>query len=389
MTDHDADMLTDYAAAATRYRDWITTAALPFWATDGRDERHGGSIERVEADGSVDVTVPTRVRVQARQLFVYSVADEYGCYADARSVSADLWRFLESHCRSEQRAGYGHTLVWPDGLTDSRLDLYDHAFYLLATAWYYRTQRDVTAKQRANAIVAMLDSSLAHSSGGWLEGDYDAPWRRQNPHMHLFEAFMAWFEATEEEQWLDRASAMYALFERVFFDAEHGLVLEYFRTDWSRPDNPADNAAEPGHLLEWVWLLDWYQRLAGVDTEAMQVRLYETAIAAGLDNGIMIDTLNVDASPRERTRRLWPMTEYIKASCVRYSHGHPAALQHATRAITALLDHFQLSAAGTYVDRLDADNVVTDARAPASSMYHLMAAFVEIDRMGQVILPPR
>ncbi|MEM8984840.1 MAG: AGE family epimerase/isomerase [Pseudomonadota bacterium] len=378
-----------YTAAADRYRHWITAAALPFWATRGRDERHGGSIERVEADGSIDRSVPTRVRVQARQIFVYAAADELGCYAAAHQTTESLWRFLESYCRCEHRAGYGHTVLWPDGPNDGRLDLYDHAFYLLATAWYFRTRRDPAAKLNAEAIVTMLDARLAHSSGGWLEGDYDAPWRRQNPHMHLFEAFMAWFEATHEQQWLDRAAAIYALFERVFFDADHGLVLEYFRTDWSRPESASDNAAEPGHLLEWVWLLDWYQRLAGVDTEAMQVRLFETAVSTGLDKGVLIDTLNVDGSQRERTRRLWPMTEYIKASCVRVSRGDDTALAHATQAINALLEAFRLSPEGTYVDRLDTDNRVTDARAPVSSLYHLMAAYLEIERLGDVSLPPR
>ena len=371
---------TAFISAASRYHGWFTTEALPFWADRGRDERHGGSIERVEADGSIDPELALRLRVQARQLFVYASACEHDWFDGGTYVEA-LWRFLEQSGRSPGRPGYSHTLVWPNGARDDRLDLYDHAFHLLAGALYGRVTGSDLARERAEEIMVLLDERLTAPAGGWYEGDYEAPFRRQNPHMHLFEAFMAWHETQPDGPWLARADTVFELFQQHFFDTDNGVVREFFTDNWSRPEDPSDDTAEPGHLLEWVWLLDWYSRLSGTSTESAQATLFATATSCGLDGGLMIDTLNHDATPRARSKRLWPMTEYIKAACVRAAAGDEAAFEHAAIAVTALFEGF-IDPAGDapYVDRLDASNLVCDARSPASSLYHLAGAQIELDR---------
>ncbi|MEL7538695.1 MAG: AGE family epimerase/isomerase [Pseudomonadota bacterium] len=377
-----ADLPASFLVAAERYATWLRKHALPYWATSGRDVRFGGSIERVEADGRIDPDAPLRLRVQARQLFVYASAVQYAWFESAPEYVDALWNFMERHGRHATRDGYIHTLIWPDGDRDQRLDLYDHAFFLLAAALHHRVTQATDSRTRADGIVAMLDERLAAVSGGWHEGDYAAPYRRQNPHMHLFEAFMAWYETDNDPAWLDRATQMYALFDQHFFDREHGLVLEYFGADWSRPEDVMAQVAEPGHLLEWVWLLDWYQRLSNVDTEAAQRQLFATAMEHGRDGHLVIDELNSDASPRTRSKRLWPMTEFIKAACVRGLRGDVPAFDAAAAAIDTLFERFLVAEpAGAYIDRLDDNNVVTDARAPASSLYHLTAALIEVERV--------
>ena len=368
-------------AAADRFGRWFKDDALAYWASTGRDARHGASIERVEADGSIDPAVPIRLRVQARQLFVYASAVERG-WADSASYVDALWQFLDTAGRHPGRAGYRHTIVWPDGARDDRLDLYDHAFFLLATALHHRITHEPASRHRAHEIMTLLDTALLAPEGGWREGDYDAPFRRQNPHMHLFEAFMAWHETDQDERWLVKAAAIYELFRAHFFDAENGVVREYFGADWAAPTDPNDDIAEPGHLLEWVWLLDWYQRLTGTATDAEQQRLFATAVTHGAEDGLMIDTLRRNATPRERSKRLWPMTEYIKAACVRLAAGDAAAADHVVRAVDGLFVGFiETAQHAPYVDRLDSANAVVDARSPASSMYHLAAAQIELERL--------
>ncbi len=371
-----------FLAAAKRYLDWMQHSALPFWATTGIDANTGGSIERVEADGSIDPDVPLRVRVQARQLFVFAAAYERSWYRGSRAVVDALWQFLTQHAQHSERAGFVHLLAPDSSLVDARLDLYDHAFFLLATALHHRVTGSRESHVCGARIRELIDERLAAPTGGWQEGDYRAPWRRQNPHMHLLEAFMAWHESDPAGGWLTYASKVMALFEAHFYDGDTGLLLEYFAPDWSRPQQPDEQSVEPGHLLEWVWLLDWYQRLTGNDTEHYQRRLYTNALELGRDGVLMIDELDPSGQVRARSKRLWPMTEYIKAACVRSAAGDAQAAIEAARAIDALLDNFAaVPVAGTYVDRLSATNDVADARAPASSMYHLMAAALEVERL--------
>jgi hypothetical protein len=52
--------------------------ALPLWAGAGYDERRGGFQERLNPDGSPDLTAPRRLRVQVRQIYVYAHAAVLG-----------------------------------------------------------------------------------------------------------------------------------------------------------------------------------------------------------------------------------------------------------------------------------------------------------------------
>src|SRR5690606_32211788 len=102
--------------------------------------------------------------------------------------------------------------------------------------------------------------------GGFFDGG-DESWtprsepRSQNPHMHLFEALLAWAEADPGGPWLDRADSIRALFDRFFFDAEAGILAEHFDRDWRRASGPAGEVVEPGHHFEWVYLLEEHGRL--------------------------------------------------------------------------------------------------------------------------------
>jgi mannose-6-phosphate isomerase len=52
--------------------------------------------------------------------------------------------------------------------------------------------------------------------------------KRQNPHMHLLEAYLALDEAAPGRGYLDRAGALIGLFKGRLFDPEVGVVREHF-----------------------------------------------------------------------------------------------------------------------------------------------------------------
>ena len=95
--------------------------------------------------------------------------------------------------------------------------------------------------------------------------------------MHLLEANIAAFAATQDERFLDQARDIVDLFRTRFFD---GVTLaEFFAEDWRRAEGEDGRVVEPGHQLEWAWILAQYQRLTGTDmiheTQAL-VRFAET-----------------------------------------------------------------------------------------------------------------
>src|SRR3546814_15134430 len=66
------------ASSAARLRSWASDILLPFWVTAGFDARHGAFVEKFAADGAPSREDYTRVRVQARQIFVFSHAAASG-----------------------------------------------------------------------------------------------------------------------------------------------------------------------------------------------------------------------------------------------------------------------------------------------------------------------
>src|SRR3546814_16718654 len=57
-----------------RLRSWLGNILLPFWAGTGFDAAHGTFVEKFEADGRPSREDYTRVRVQARPVFVFAHA---------------------------------------------------------------------------------------------------------------------------------------------------------------------------------------------------------------------------------------------------------------------------------------------------------------------------
>src|SRR3546814_5449526 len=112
--------------------------------------------------------------------------------------------------------------------------------------------------------------------------------RRQNPHMHLLEAFLALYEASGEAHWLARAQSIHDLFRRHFL--QQGQLVEFFDADWREvPQDGRDGARrlrEPGHFFEWAWLLHRLALLTGDAGAAAAMRpLYDRAWEKGVDRG--------------------------------------------------------------------------------------------------------
>ncbi|MBN9011423.1 MAG: AGE family epimerase/isomerase, partial [Rhizobiales bacterium] len=91
---------------------------------------------------------------------------------------------------------------------------------------------DPRIERLIGATLATIDHTLAAPNGGWAESDRHELPRRQNPHMHLFEASLALYEITGEPAHLARASSIFDLFRQRFFDPRHRVIREYFGLDW-------------------------------------------------------------------------------------------------------------------------------------------------------------
>ena len=132
---------------------------------------------------------------------------------------------------------------------------------------------------------------------------------------------------------------------------------------------------EPGHHCEWVWLLRWYEREAGVPVKPYVDALLAHVERCGIDAaGLLPDEVMADGTVRLPSHRLWPMTEAIKAYAVEGRRNEATALAD------RLSSHFLSGVVpGGWMDRLDAEGRPATDLMPASSLYHLLGAVAELD----------
>ena len=202
-----------------------------------------------------------------------------------------------------------------------------------------------------------------------------------------FEAFIALHVATENESYLSLANDMFELFENHFFDPESGVLLEYFNSDWS-PEGDG-GPTEPGHMMEWVWLLHCYSEISGRDMREYMTTLYDNAIKYGWNDklGLICDSVNIDGSPHSPTLRTWPQTELLKASIARAAIDDSDEMYAAAaRTIDALFKYYlSVPIEGGWVDKLSPEGEIISTVMPTSTFYHLFCAAAEADKLARRI----
>ena len=367
------------ADAARRFGAWMRLDALPLWSDAGFCEADGGFYESLDRYGEPLVQADRRVRVQFRQIYVYARAHQMGWSESGLDHAASAFEYVVQHAwRADGEPGW-IGLLGADGSPRSlERDAYDHAFALFALAWYYRASGDPRALTMIKLTQAFIDKHIATPSGGWAETARGGERiRRQNPHMHAFEAYLALYEALDDPIWLRRAERMLTLFHSRFYERGVGRVREYF-TPALRPAGAVDQREEPGHGAEWAWLLSEHRRLTGLgDTDVSEALLWRARNAgSSLEEPFLVDELNGTGAVSKASRRLWPQTELLRAcvAAVRDTGDRRAAF--CARAVTAkmLSRYLAASQPGSWIDAFDGQGRPVDAPAPASTLYHLFGA---------------
>jgi mannose-6-phosphate isomerase len=363
------------AAALMRFRNWFRDAALPLWTRRGYDHERGGFYEALNFDGAPSTGRPRRTRTQTRQIHAFTQAGLHGWQSNAEDIAAKGFEhFLNHACPDQGARGCVHHLADDGAVLDVRRDLYDQAFLLLACASRWQAAKDDRALVLADKTLDFIDRELSSPHGGWHESDRKELPRRQNPHMHLFEAFMALFHATQNERYFEYARHIISTCFSSFYDQDNGVIRERFGDAWNHDQH--DHAVEPGHMFEWVWLLKRFENMSHDNFNAERSTLYEHGSRLGEDAaffGFVNNEAAFGTHASSGAKRLWPQTEYLRASLVQLADGDGA------RRVTTLIDamfntYLNTDLAGLWIDEFNQNAAPIAQDVPASIVYHLLEA---------------
>lgn len=319
--------MTSRVTQSSTLHAWLLEQLCPFWCRRIVDPE-GGYFEGLNASGEA-LPSPTRTLLnQARLTFAFSLATVLGGDASLRRAAEHGFEFLKKTATPNE-----HGMTWPcrwdaqGNVLNATLDAYELAFVILAMAWYHRATGSQEALQLGEQAYEGLQHHMADPQyGGFFE---EFPLigklpRRQNPHMHLLEATLAMYSATQAPVWLARASALVELFQRAFLDPETGSLGEYFDAQWQPMPGAEGALCEPGHQFEWVWLLEQYMQASGLRelTDTVE-RLFQFGTKHGMNltgvlKGAVLDVVDKTGTPQASSMLMWPQTEYVKACVARF-----------------------------------------------------------------------
>ncbi len=263
-----------------------------------------------------------------RFVFNYAMAAREFKRSDYLYAARHGLAYLRDVHRDPQSGAYAWTIR--DGkLLESTRHAYGMAFVLLAYATALKAGIEEAAPW-IDETWQLLEARFWDADAGLYRDEADADWnfsayRGQNANMHLTEALLAAFEATNEDRYVARALAVADAMTRRQAAQAGGLVWEHYDPDWNidwdyHRDDPKHLfrpwGFQPGHQTEWAKLLLTLDRYRPRDwLLPTATYLYETAFARSWDeiNGGLCYGFAPDGSICDGDKYFWVQAESLAA----------------------------------------------------------------------------
>ena len=382
----NADTNQRLTKALETMTNWLESAALPLWSSAGVEAATGGFHERIGQDGRPMVNDDRRSRVQPRQLYCFSAAHQHGLPGDWDMLVRNGLTYFENTFRKHDGL-YGALASAQGVLINPEYDLYNQAFALFSFSQIASSFPDATMRMEEKAVelLRILTAHHKHPLAGFEHSDPPSLPLCSNPHMHLFEAALAWEALAERpEAWTALADEIADLALTKFIDQKSGGLREFFDHDWNPHPSDKGRIMEPGHQFEWAWLLArWGALRDNAAAIAKAERLFEIGIDHGMshDGTVAIMSLYDDFSVYDAVARMWPQTEWLKAATKLAVVGSPERrgdyIASALKAAEAFSIFLSTPVHGLWYDKRRPDGTLVDEPAPASTFYHILCAIYE------------
>lgn len=313
-------------------------------------------------------------------------------------------RYLREVHRDPRSGGYAWTIL--DGQPDDRTNhAYGVAFVLLA----YATARKAGISEAAawmDETWQLLEKHYWDTDAGLYRDEADPNWqfsdyRGQNANMHMCEAMLAAYEASDEPHYLERALALAEHMTRRQATQADGLVWEHYDRHWNidwnyHRDDPRHLfkpwGFQPGHQTEWAKLLLILEPLLlerGRDEKWLlptAMHLFDTALARAWDNeyGGICYGFAPDGSVCDDDKYFWVQAESLTAAALLHARTGLARYDDWYEKLWAYAwQHFVDHHYGAWYRILSRDNrKVDDEKSPAGKTdYHTMGACHELLRV--------
>jgi mannose/cellobiose epimerase-like protein (N-acyl-D-glucosamine 2-epimerase family) len=361
----------------------------------------GGFFHYFKDDGTVYDRSHRHLVSSTRFVFNYALAAIEFEDADYLEAARHGLRYVHEVHRDPATGGYAWTLR--DGQPEDRTNhAYGVAFVLLACA-SARRAGIVEAAPWMDETWELLERRYWDAAAGLYRDEADANWnfssyRGQNANMHMCEAMLAAYQASDDPRYLDRALLLADRMTRRQAAKAGGLVWEHYDAQWNidwdyHRDIPRDLfrpwGFQPGHQTEWAKLLLILESL--LSERGREERwllptarhLFDTALMRAWDeaHGGISYGFAPNGQVCDRDKYFWVQAESLAAAALLHARTGLAEYdQWYERLWTYAWQHFVDHEHGAWYRILTHDNrKYDDEKSPAGKTdYHTMGACHEV-----------
>jgi mannose/cellobiose epimerase-like protein (N-acyl-D-glucosamine 2-epimerase family) len=363
----------------------------------------GGFFHYYKDDGTIYDRSHRHLVSSTRFVFNYAMAARE--FADKRAEYLDAarhgLRYLREVHRDANTGGYAWTIR--DGKPEDRTyHAYGVAFVLLAYSTALKAGID-EVRPWMDETWELLEKRYWDADAGLYRDEADEHWhfsnyRGQNANMHMCEAMLAAYQASDEPRYLERALTLADNMTRRQAAKADGLVWEHYDVDWNidwkyNLDNPKHLfrpwGFQPGHQTEWAKLLLILEPLLLERNREEKwlvptaQHLFDTALDRAWDKeyGGIAYGFAPDGQVCDDDKYFWVQAESLAAAALLHARTGEARYDEWYQKLWAYSwEHFVDHKYGAWYRILTRDNrKYDDEKSPAGKVdYHTMGACYEV-----------
>jgi mannose/cellobiose epimerase-like protein (N-acyl-D-glucosamine 2-epimerase family) len=363
----------------------------------------GGFFHYYKDDGTIYDRSHRHLVSSTRFVFNYAMAARE--FADKRAEYLDAarhgLRYLREVHRDANTGGYAWTIR--DGKPEDRTyHAYGVAFVLLAYSTALKAGID-EVRPWMDETWELLEKRYWDADAGLYRDEADEHWhfsnyRGQNANMHMCEAMLAAYQASDEPRYLERALTLADNMTRRQAAKADGLVWEHYDVDWNidwkyNLDNPKHLfrpwGFQPGHQTEWAKLLLILEPLLLERNREEKwlvptaQHLFDTALDRAWDKeyGGIAYGFAPDGKVCDDDKYFWVQAESLAAAALLHARTGDAKYDEWYQKLWAYSwEHFVDHKYGAWYRILTRDNrKYDDEKSPAGKVdYHTMGACYEV-----------
>ena len=301
---------------------------LPFWIEHVVDRARGTFLGALTNDLVPDPAAERGALLTSRILWTYAAA-YHAYNDPAYLAMADLaYSDLMNRYHDERHGGFLWSIAADGKVEHDRKQVYGQAFAIYALSEYHAATGQHAPLERAIAVYQLLETHAREPAhGGYLESfqrdwspiadmrlsaiDQNDP-KSQNTLLHVMEAYTCLLRVWPDAGLRAALAELVEIMLTRVVDPATGHLGLFFANDWKR----RSNRISYGHDIEAAWLLTEAAAVLGdaalaARIEALAVKIATVTLAEGTDADGGIYNLGDPAGIIDPTKEWWPQAEAV------------------------------------------------------------------------------